>query len=182
MGGKWRHKRLGAPSYTVAIERVADTPGTEAAWNSLFMLGVMLEHQYTQDGLTIDNLKGIDRLRASVLFEAAGQAGCMAHLALITLWAVGSVDHYPGENRRYGYRNNDDTEAPDEYEMGNVHEFSQIIDKNKCDIAYCTEQRGRPYTLICTKTTASYDRVHKIFERDSKGLARLVWIEEEVLQ
>ena len=49
-------------------------------------LAVTLEHQYTQDGLTVDTLKGVDRTRAEVLFTAAEQAGCVAHLALVTFW------------------------------------------------------------------------------------------------
>ena len=62
---------------------------------------VALEHQYTQDGLAPDMLKGADRARAQVLFDAAEQAGCVAHLALITLWQLGEVDY---EHRSYSRR------------------------------------------------------------------------------
>jgi hypothetical protein len=34
----------------------------------------------------------------------------------------------------------------------------QIIDSNKLDLKHVTERRGRPYTLVCTKTTGSYER------------------------
>jgi hypothetical protein len=34
----------------------------------------------------------------------------------------------------------------------------QVIDSNKLDTTHVTERRGRPYTLVCTKTQASYER------------------------
>ena len=65
-------------------------------------LAVTLEHQYTQDGLTVDTLKGVDRARAEVLFTAAEQAGCVAHLALVTFWQSGSAEGgYEGGYGRY---------------------------------------------------------------------------------
>ena len=47
------------------------------------------------------------------------------------------------------------------------------IDRDRCDCTHVTERRGRPYTLVCTKTTASYDAVCKILERDLENLARI---------
>jgi hypothetical protein len=58
----------------------------EAEADDAQKLAVTLAHQYTQDGLTVDTLKGVDRTRAEVLFTAAEQAGCVAHLALVTFW------------------------------------------------------------------------------------------------
>jgi hypothetical protein len=52
-------------------------------------LAVMLEHQYTEDGLSIDNLKGVDLAKANLIFDAAERADCEAYLALITLWQSG---------------------------------------------------------------------------------------------
>ncbi len=49
-----------------------------------------------------------------------------------------------------------------------------IIDGNRCDCTHVTERRGRPYTLVCTKTTASYEAVCKIHERDLENLSQLV--------
>ena len=45
-----------------------------------------------------------------------------------------------------------------------------------------TERKGRPFTLVCTKTTASYERACKTFERDQRNLSRLVGIEKELGQ
>ena len=49
-----------------------------------------------------------------------------------------------------------------------VHRFSvrkerrrhlhEMVDRHKCDVDHVTERRGRPYTLICKKNTASYLR------------------------
>ena len=73
----------------------------------------------------------VDRARAEVLFEAAEQAGCVAHLALITLWQLGDVDHdYSNysyrRRRRYGSRYDDDhdDDSGREYEMGEIIDTS----------------------------------------------------------
>jgi hypothetical protein len=47
-------------------------------------LAVMLEHQYTQAGLTRATLKGWDRTCVAVLAEAAAVANCQLHLARLT--------------------------------------------------------------------------------------------------
>ncbi|MCA9185912.1 MAG: hypothetical protein KDA99_09845 [Planctomycetales bacterium] len=76
------------------------------------------EHRYTQDGLTIDKLKGIDRARAEVLFTAAEQADCIAHLALVTLWQSGQAEggyhefsYGYGRGRRYHWSDDEDDEV-----------------------------------------------------------------------
>ena len=53
-----------------------------------------------------------------------------------------------------------------------------IIERNRCDVTHVTERKGRPFTLVCTKTTASYQRACKTFERDQRNLSRIVGIEE----
>jgi hypothetical protein len=79
----------------------------------------------------LDALKGVDRARANVLFAAAEQAGCVAHLALVTFWQSGSAEGgYDGgygryRHRRYWYDDdeNDDDDAS-QYEMGEVYDQS----------------------------------------------------------
>ena len=56
-----------------------------------------------------------------------------------------------------------------------------VIDSNRCDLTHVTERRGRPYTLVCTKTTASYGRTSNIYERDLKSLARIIDMEKRVV-
>ncbi|MEX2214237.1 MAG: 2OG-Fe(II) oxygenase [Phycisphaeraceae bacterium] len=78
---------------------------------------VLLDHKYSQAGLTYDALKGIDRAKADVLFEAARQAGFDAYLALVTHWQSGWAEPTGGYGRsRYGSREDED----DEHEMGEV--------------------------------------------------------------
>jgi len=55
----------------------------------------------------------------------------------------------------------------------------QIIDGNRCDLTHVTERRGSPYTLVCTKTTASYEAACKIYERDLHNLSRIIALENK---
>ncbi len=45
----------------------------------------------------------------------------------------------------------------------------QAIDSTRCDLSHFTQRSGRPYTLVFTKTTASYDAACKVFERDKEN-------------
>jgi hypothetical protein len=56
----------------------------------------------------------------------------------------------------------------------------QIIDGEKCDLTHVTERRGRPYTLVCKKTTASYEAACKIHQRDEANLRALKSIEQKL--
>jgi hypothetical protein len=50
----------------------------------------------------------------------------------------------------------------------------QVIDGNRLDTTHVTERRGRPYTLVCTKTYASYERAlaaHRV-DLDQRALVR----------
>ena len=78
-------KTLAAPRDSEYIEKIAplirkwadDEEATEK-------LGILLDHQYTRDGLACDALKGTDRVKARVLADAARRAGCRASLALLS--------------------------------------------------------------------------------------------------
>ena len=138
-----RRKRLGAPSYGAVTASVTALLG---AWmreaGETEKRVVTLEHGYTRDGLTIDRLKGSDRARAEVLFEAAEQAGCIAHLALITLWQLGDVDHdysdYSYRRRRgYGSRYDDDHDE----DPGGEHQMGEIIDTS-LTASHWSDRRG----------------------------------------
>ena len=124
-----RKKGLGAPSYGAVTARVAELLGAWGESDETEKRVVALEHQYTQDGLAPDKLKGVDRARAEVLFEAAEQAGCVAHLALLTLWQLGDVDHDYSDysyrrRRRYGSRYADDHD----HDFGREYQMGEIID------------------------------------------------------
>jgi hypothetical protein len=49
----------------------------------------------------------------------------------------------------------------------------QQIDHHRIDCAHVTERRGRPYTLVCTKNQASFERDLKQFETNCKLLKEL---------
>jgi hypothetical protein len=123
---------IAAPSYGEAAAALGgllaqwrDDPGAEK-------LAVTLDHRYTQDGLSMDKLKGIDRARVEVLFEAAEQADCVAHLALVTLWQSGSAEGGYDEysyGRGRGYRWSDEEDDEEDYdETGTSHEMGEMYD------------------------------------------------------
>jgi hypothetical protein len=49
----------------------------------------------------------------------------------------------------------------------------RVIDEQKLDATHVTERRGRPYTLVCTKTTASYEEALKAHQVDLDHLAKV---------
>lgn len=54
-----------------------------------------------------------------------------------------------------------------------------IIDSNRCDCTHVTEHRGSPHTLVCTKTTASYEAACQIYKRDLQNLSRIAALERK---
>jgi hypothetical protein len=128
-------KGLTAPTTAGAVEAVKGLLDEWREADDGEKLAVTLEHQYTQDGLTVDTLKGVDRTRAEVLFTAAEQAGCVAHLALVTFWQSGSAEGgYDGGYGGYGryrrrYWDDDDEDDEDDaslYEMGEIYDQSLV--------------------------------------------------------
>jgi len=53
----------------------------------------------------------------------------------------------------------------------NIH---RIIEAKKLDMTHVTERRGRPYTLVCTKTLDHYDRACRRYEKDVATMQRLL--------
>ena len=49
----------------------------------------------------------------------------------------------------------------------------ETIRRDGCDVDCATDKRGRPYSLVCTKNQASYDRRAGQRKRDLKDLAQL---------
>jgi hypothetical protein len=119
-------KSLAAPRVAEHIERVTPLVRAWAADDSAWRLVVTLQHQYTQDGLAWDTLKGVDRVTAHVLDEAARQAGCKAYLALLTFWQLSDAEYAGGGGYGYGRRGRwyDEDDDASEYEMGDEIESS----------------------------------------------------------
>lgn len=134
---------LAAPRASEHIETIA---GLLRAWSSdegAEKLVVLLDHAYTRDGLVVDALKGVDRARAQVLFDAARQAGCKAYLGLLTFWESGScMDDSGGHGYGYGRRHRwsrwnaetekakdkDDESIEGRYRMEEVYDSSLTAD------------------------------------------------------
>lgn len=55
----------------------------------------------------------------------------------------------------------------------NRSHVEQTIKQARCDVDTTTDRRGRPYSLICTKNQASYERRAKQRAQDLKDVARL---------
>lgn len=87
-----KQKAIAAPKTSGIVRRAADLLGGWEDQTKCKKLAVVLDHQYTKQGLTFDDLKGTDRVKAQVMLEAAREAGWKAHLASLTLWESG----YPG--------------------------------------------------------------------------------------
>ena len=50
----------------------------------------------------------------------------------------------------------------------------QIIDNQQLDIEHATERRGRPFTLVCTKTRASHKRRRAEYGKDVSCMQGLI--------
>ena len=57
-------------------------------------------------------------------------------------------------------------------ETGRRH-VEESIQRSGCDLDLVTDRRGRPYSLVCTKNQASYDRRAQQRQHDLAHLARL---------
>jgi hypothetical protein len=90
---------------------------------------VLLGHQYTQEGLAWDTLKGEDRVKANILDEAARRTGCQAYLALLTFWESGAAESSGGGYRGRGSWYDDEDEDDGPYEMVEVYDSSLTADR-----------------------------------------------------
>ncbi len=128
-GGK---KKIAAPQTSEITASISEILSNWHSLGDISKVAVTLEHQYTQDGLKFDALKGVDRARAEVLFDAAKKANCAAYLALVTHWQSGSaeVDGYEFGYGRGGY---DSWSSEDEDEQaieGTGHEMGEVFDES----------------------------------------------------
>ena len=87
-GRKW----TGAPDY---IGLTADVRGCLEKWRdraATDKLVWLLDHAYSEDGLSFDTLKNTDAAIASVLEEAADGAGCEAYVAVLHIEELGEPE------------------------------------------------------------------------------------------
>ncbi|MFN3214859.1 MAG: hypothetical protein ACE367_00005, partial [Acidimicrobiales bacterium] len=88
----------------------------------------LLDHRYTERGLTRDHLKGVDAARATVLAEAAAIAGCdlgLAHAQIQETWEC--YDDTPRWGRRGRYWDDESPPDGEGLELGSLLDSSVTI-------------------------------------------------------
>ena len=93
-GKKW----TAAPDYTVLTDKVKTCLEAWRRDGLTDKLVWLLDHAYSENGLSFDTLKGTDAAVAQVLGEAATGAGCEMHAAVLHIEELGEpeIDHVPG--------------------------------------------------------------------------------------
>src|SRR5260221_694115 len=113
-----KRRPLKAPDYRAERGRVVELLSSWAsAEDEPDKLILPLEHAYTPAELSFSALKGADAGVASVLVNAAAEADCDLHLALVSIDESGSAEYAGyGRRRRWGR----DEEDEEEFEVGEV--------------------------------------------------------------
>ncbi len=101
-----------------------ENPDSDAPLKLLYCL----EHVYTEAELGFEALKGADVAKVAVLADAAKQADCDAHLALVSIWESGSAEYngdYYRSRRRHWEEDDDDDD--DQFEVGEVFDSGRTV-------------------------------------------------------
>jgi hypothetical protein len=143
-----RKTAINAPLTGPVVDSIGALLGDWPSNGQMQKAAVALEHQYSQDGLRVDTLKGVDRARTEVLFDAAKRAGCVAHLALITHWLSGSAeggdsDYSYGRGRRRRWSYDDDDEDAEE---SGGHKMGEIFDQS-LSVNHWSDRDGKTIAL-----------------------------------
>jgi hypothetical protein len=91
-------------------------------------IAYLLEHHYTQAGLSFGALKNGDAALAKVLREAASEADCSLYLGIVHIQESGWAEYtggYGGGSSRWGRDENEDD--AEEYEIGEVCDSYQYL-------------------------------------------------------
>ena len=106
-----------APDHTQQVDRLARRL---AAWrqDGVEKLAWVLEHEYTEAGLSFDVLKNRDAALARLLLAAAGRADCALHAAILHLEEWGAAS----------YSGWDWDQPDDDMEMEEVEDYRQWLD------------------------------------------------------
>jgi predicted 2-oxoglutarate/Fe(II)-dependent dioxygenase YbiX len=104
----------------------------------------LLEHAYTPAELSFAALKGPDAAAAAVLAEAARQAGCDLHAALLTIEETGSAEytqHYGSRRGRWQHGGHNHAGGSSEFEV------SEVEDRH-ATLSHWARPDGRPTGLV----------------------------------
>jgi hypothetical protein len=123
---------LTAPDYASETSTAAEMIlATMSRAEAPVKLAWLLEHQYSPAGLSFAGLKNADAALVGVLSQAARQAGCDVHLAMVHIEESGSAelgyDTYRRSRGRW-HRESEDA-ACESYEVIDVSESSQAVDE-----------------------------------------------------
>jgi hypothetical protein len=124
--------KLTAPDHREAVTTIANSLRSWAAQPEMPAKCVyLLEHQYTEAGLSFAALKNGDSALAGVLREAAAQADCALHLGLVHIEESGWAEHtgggYYGRRRSRYWDDDGEADDDDEYEVGEVCDGAKYI-------------------------------------------------------
>ena len=115
-----------APDHTAIVERLASRL---AEWgrarDATDKLIWLLDHQYSEAGLSFDALKNRDAAVAGVLARAAERAACDLSAAVVHIEEYG-VAEYAGSVGGWGWDDTDDDDG--DWEMGDVDERREWLD------------------------------------------------------
>ena len=111
-----------APDYTAQVDRLAERLTEWRARDGTDKLVWLLEHDYSEAGLSFDGLKNTDAAVARVLTRAAERVECEAHAAVVHIEQSGGAD-YTGRGWVWG-----DGEDEEEWEMGDVVDSREWLD------------------------------------------------------
>ena len=122
-----------APDYAVLADRVAESLSAWRREGATEKLAWVLDHQYSEEGLSFGALKGIDAARARVLSSAADRAGCELHAAILHIEEYGmpTLEVYDG-----GWGSSWDAEYSDS-------EFEEVIDGWRWLDGWASRDAGR---------------------------------------
>ncbi len=115
-----------APGHTAVVDRLA---GRLAEWgrarDATDKLIWLLDHDYSEAGLSFDALKNADAAVAAVLARAAERAACDLSAAVVRIEEYG-VAEYAGSVGGWGWDDTDDDDG--DWEMGDVDERREWLD------------------------------------------------------
>lgn len=112
-------------------------------------LAYLLDHEYTERGLSATHLKGVDTVRAAALRAAAESAGCEIVLALADIresWSAYEPERYDRYHWRPRYRrwdDDEDDEGDDDREVGQGEEYErQELIESSVSLDHWTDWSG----------------------------------------
>lgn len=193
---------LGAPDYSDLAGPVARCLAEWRDEGDASKVVWLLDHEYSEEGLSFRTLKNTDAAVARVLGEAADRADCELHAAVLKIEEYGTPDF------EWGWDNDPDAvmgevidrrlvldawagrdggrpslgEIPlDDGELlplGALDDAEpdehRTIDGYGLDIDHVTERRGSPYTLVCTKNRNGYKRRLREYAEDVQWMDALL--------